>query len=229
MNAKAVVLVIVILAASISAFVLYRPFGILDEGANGYRISASSSCFPIDFSDVVDVGQRPRSLKISDLGLRSIDELQSKVNFTIKFPDTLPCGFSLQGAYEKDPLTTVEGKHGPYTFNTIVLIYWDKDLTEAFDESHARDDGALFISIVHAPGATIDDFGPPPPTRAIGDVPEPVAPPARGLATLAGNPAIVFPHSVEVFVLSEETVYRVNSDQYTSKQLIPIIESLVRG
>ena len=171
------------------------------------------------------ISQRPRGGKISDLGLESIEALQSRVDFTIKFPESLPRGFTLVVAYE----SIVFQKYEDHTINEITLIYWDKDLTE--DEGHARDDGALFISILHAPGSSVDDFGPPTSPRAIGDVLDVVIREAAlpRLTTISGNPAIIGPHSVEIFVVSDETIYTISTSRYTSEQLITIIESMIRG
>ena len=181
---------------------------------------------PIDISEVPEViSQRPRSEAIFER-FRSIDQLQSQVDFTIKFPESLPRGFTLKGAYE----SIVLQKYEDHTINEITLIYWDEDVTGDADLEHASENGALFIKILHAPGASVDDFRPPPPPRAIGDVPEPLPPPvAPKLSTISGNPAIIGPRSVEIFVISEETIYSIASSRYTSEQLITILESTIRG
>lgn len=181
---------------------------------------------PIPVADLPEepISQRPRSRMISDLGLRSIDQLQSRVDFTIKFPESLPRGFTLKGAYESIPFQ----KYEDHTIHEITLIYWNEVLSD--DPAHDRDNAALFINILHAPGASVDDFGPPPPPIAIGDAPEPLPPPvAPKVSTISGNPAIIGAHSVEIFVISEETIYKINSDRYTSEQLITILESIIRG
>jgi len=200
---------------------------LLASSVLGYVMLSSSSCGLIEPSELpeeVSHGPRPAEIR-----LESINELQRRVDFTIKFPECLPLGFTLKGAYESTALERVEGKNGPYTVNSIVLIYWDKDLTEPVGAGHEREDGALFISIIHVPGATLDDFGPPPPPRAVGGAPEVIIPPGAlpGLSEISGNPAIIGPNSVEIFAISEETVYRVNSRNYTTDQLITIIKSMI--
>jgi len=77
---------------------------------------------PIDISEVPEViSQRPRSEAIFER-FRSIDQLQSQVDFTIKFPESLPRGFTLKGAYE----SIVLQKYEDHTINEITLIYWDR-------------------------------------------------------------------------------------------------------
>ena len=180
---------------------------------------------PMEVAENV-VDQRPRSEAIFDR-FRSIDQLQSQVDFTIKFPDRLPRGFTLKGAYESIPFQ----KYEDYTINQITLIYWDKEVTGDANLEHAREDGALFISILHAPGSTVDDFVPPPSPRAVWGAPQPAIPPGAipGLSEISGNPAIIGPHSVEIFVVSEKIIYSSHSSRYTSDQLIIIIESMIRG
>ena len=121
------------------------------------------SCFS-SRSRLID--QRPLSEAIFDR-FRSIDQLQSQVDFTIKFPDRVPRGFTLKGAYE----SILFQKYEDYTINEITLIYGDREVTGDADLEHAREDRALFISILHAPGATVNDVIPPPPPRPVGVAP----------------------------------------------------------
>ena len=171
-------------------------------------------------------GQSP-----AELGVETLDSLQAKIGFDIKLPSqaNVPSGFVLRGAFESVPFEQIEGKNGPYTINGITLIYWDKDLRPDVREQDMRDDGALFIEIVHTPGSTVDDFGPPSPPRAIGDVPEPISPPSIQLKTLDGNPAIIEPGVIEVFVVDEETVYRIFAPNTSEDVLVGLIRSIIRG
>ena len=223
LNVKAIGLVIVILAASITAYLLYRPFGMMYDRPRQDIDQFNGNVVEIDLEEE-EIPPFPipmEGVEVPHLDLATlsplIEEAKALVHdIPLKSPDRskIPEGFNVKEILYRRSRNTYEFEGKEFTPEHLWIFLWNRTLgTTPFKDFQA--DGGISIEITYGPGS-----------NETGTFIYTNMKPGGDFSYLWGYPTVAAEGYLVHFNFDTGITYRITGN-YPTQVLIRVLESLL--